>query len=96
MPFYPDNLRRRIERGKEKKAGLTGKGIAEDEKLIRRWLSELAEGLTQIHEAQLITYLRLSRVNVGLLLNFNVVSLKNGIRRLIWQAGKTRRHPLTP
>lgn len=35
------------------------------------------------HEAQLRTYLRLSRCQVGLLLNFNTVSLKEGIRRRV-------------
>jgi GxxExxY protein len=34
-----------------------------------------------IHEAQLLTYLRLSGLPLGLLLNFNKVRLKDGIRR---------------
>ena len=41
------------------------------------------ERLMPIHEAQLITYLRLANLPVGLLLNFNTNILKNGIRRLI-------------
>ena len=36
-----------------------------------------------IHEAQLLTYLRLSRCKVGLLINFNVPLLKQGIIRRI-------------
>lgn len=36
-----------------------------------------------IHEAQLLTYLSLSRLPIGLILNFNSVALKDGIRRLI-------------
>lgn len=36
-----------------------------------------------IHEAQLLTYLRLSGLRVGLLINFNVPLLKDGIKRLI-------------
>ena len=40
------------------------------------------ERLMPIHEAQLITYLRLTRLRVGLLLNFNTPVLKDGIRRL--------------
>ena len=36
-----------------------------------------------IHEAQLMTYLRLSRIRVGLLMNFNVRVLKDGIRRRV-------------
>lgn len=39
--------------------------------------------LTDVHVAQVLTYLKLSDCKVGLLLNFNVRSLKNGIRRLI-------------
>ncbi|MDE2776252.1 MAG: GxxExxY protein [Chloroflexota bacterium] len=37
--------------------------------------------LAPIHEAQLITYLKLSKIKTGLLINFNVVSLKKGVRR---------------
>jgi GxxExxY protein len=36
-----------------------------------------------IHEAQLLTYMRLKKVRIGLLLNFNEVVLKDGIRRKI-------------
>ena len=36
-----------------------------------------------IHEAQLLTYLKLSGIRLGLLLNFNVLILKDGIKRLI-------------
>lgn len=36
-----------------------------------------------IHEAQLLSYLKLSGCQVGLLINFNVKVLKNGIRRLV-------------
>jgi GxxExxY protein len=39
--------------------------------------------LAPIHEAQLISYLKLAGCRVGLLLNFNVLRLKNGIRRLV-------------
>ena len=39
--------------------------------------------LAPIHEAQLLTYMRLQRIRVGLLFNFNEVVLKNGIRRKI-------------
>jgi GxxExxY protein len=41
------------------------------------------EALASIHEAQLLTYLKLTGVKVGLLINFNVVVLKSGIRRLV-------------
>jgi GxxExxY protein len=36
-----------------------------------------------IHEAQLLSYLKLSGLKVGLLINFNVKFLKNGIRRIV-------------
>lgn len=36
-----------------------------------------------IHEAQLLTYLKLSGVNVGLLINFNVPVLKHGVNRIV-------------
>ena len=36
-----------------------------------------------IHEAQLITYLKLSGCHVGLLINFNVPVLKDGITRRV-------------
>jgi len=39
--------------------------------------------LAPIHEAQLLTYMRLTRSAVGLLINFNVPTLKQGIRRLV-------------
>jgi len=41
------------------------------------------EAIGPIHRAQLLSYLRLSKKRVGLLLNFNVLHLRNGIERLI-------------
>ena len=42
------------------------------------------DALTPIHFAQLLTYLKLSNVRLGLLINFNVVRLKDGgIRRVV-------------
>ena len=41
------------------------------------------EALLPIHEAQLLTYLKLGGWQVGLLINFNVTVLKNGIRRRV-------------
>lgn len=40
------------------------------------------ESFTDVHTAQVLTYLKLSGCKIGLLLNFNVTSLKNGIKRL--------------
>jgi GxxExxY protein len=55
-----------------------------DRKVENRLIIEVksVERLMPIHEAQLITYLRLTSLPVGLLLNFNTNVLKNGIRRL--------------
>jgi GxxExxY protein len=39
--------------------------------------------LNDVHLAQILTYLRLSDCRLGLLINFNVKSLKNGIRRVV-------------
>ena len=41
------------------------------------------EALAPIHEAQLVTYLRIGGWKVGLLINFNEILLKNGIRRKV-------------
>ncbi len=41
------------------------------------------ETLAPVHEAQLITYLKLGGWKVGLLINFNVAVLKDGIRRRV-------------
>jgi GxxExxY protein len=40
------------------------------------------EALLGIHEAQLLTYLKLMGLKIGLLINFNVPILKNGIKRI--------------
>jgi GxxExxY protein len=41
------------------------------------------EQILPVHEAQLLTYLRLAQKSVGLLINFNVPLLKDGIRRRV-------------
>jgi len=41
------------------------------------------ETLLPIHQAQLLSYLKLSGKRVGLLINFNVLHLKNGIKRMV-------------
>jgi GxxExxY protein len=41
------------------------------------------EALAPIHQAQLLSYLKLSGRRVGLLINFHVLHLKDGIKRMI-------------
>lgn len=41
------------------------------------------ERTTPIHEAQLLSYLKLSDKRLGLLINFNVLRLKDGIKRMV-------------
>jgi GxxExxY protein len=36
-----------------------------------------------IHQAQLLTYMKLARIKIGLLMNFNVRFMKNGIKRMV-------------
>ena len=40
------------------------------------------ERLERIHEAQLLSYLKLANLQLGLLINFNTVLLKDGVRRI--------------
>jgi GxxExxY protein len=41
------------------------------------------DALNDVHIAQVLTYMKLSKCKIGLILNFNVISLKNGIKRLV-------------
>ena len=41
------------------------------------------EGLTDVHLAQVLTYLKLSGCKLGMLINFNVALIKDGIRRVV-------------
>lgn len=52
-----------------------------DEKFIVE--IKAVEDLTDVHLAQLLTYLRLSNCKLGLLINFNVSLLKYGVKRVI-------------
>ena len=42
------------------------------------------ERIEPIHEAQLLTYLKLSGLHLGLILNFNVVVMRAGIKRIVY------------
>lgn len=54
------------------------------------------ESLLPVHSAQLITYLKLARLPIGLLLNFNVPALRQGIKRLYATSGVKAVPPLSP
>ena len=41
------------------------------------------DGILAVHEAQILTYLKLAKKEVGLLINFNVKQLKNGLKRFV-------------
>jgi GxxExxY protein len=54
--------------------------------LVRRDLIveiKSVETLLPIHQAQILTYMRLANVSLGLLVNFNVTKLQNGIKRFV-------------
>lgn len=59
-------------------------GFRADLILKQRLLIELkaAEEIAQIHKAQVITYLKLLHLPLGLLINFNEILIKDGIRRI--------------
>lgn len=42
------------------------------------------EALTRLHEAQVLTYLKLSKRRLGFLMNFNVMMFKTGLKRLVF------------
>ena len=55
------------------------------------------EAIAPVHSKTLLTYMRLTNIEVGLLINFNVALLKNGITRLVddkWQQLNKRDKPM--
>ena len=60
-------------------------GIRLDLKIAGRVVVEVkaVERLHQIHRAQLLTYLKLTGLRIGLLFNFNVEFLRSGVRRVV-------------
>jgi len=54
------------------------------------------DAISPVHQAQIISYLKLSGKSLGLLINFNVVHLKDGIRRFVngtaWKERQTFNH----
>jgi GxxExxY protein len=51
------------------------------------------ETLTDIHKAQVISYLKATRLALGLLINFNIPVLRNGIQRIVYTERKTAMTP---
>ena len=41
------------------------------------------ETLNKLHTAQILAYLKLSKINLGLLINFNILHLRDGIKRVV-------------
>jgi len=54
--------------------------VVEDKVIVE---IKAVDRLERIHEAQLLSYLRLSGCRIGLLINFNVTLLKNGLKRIV-------------
>jgi GxxExxY protein len=54
--------------------------LVEDEIIVEL---KSVEQVLPVHSAQLLTYLKASRKQIGLLINFNVPTLKNGIKRIV-------------
>lgn len=64
----------------EMKCGFRADLIIEDQVIIE---VKAVDKIAPIHKAQLMTYLKLSEIQVGLLINFNVPLLKDGIVRWV-------------
>jgi GxxExxY protein len=66
---------------KGKRLGHQRVDLIVDERLIVEMKS--VDSLHPVHLAQVVSYLRLTRLRLGLLVNFNVPILKQGIRRVV-------------
>ena len=73
-------------KGVQLECGFRADLIVEDRVLVEL---KSVEQVLPVHVAQVHTYLRLTRLDVGLLVNFNVTALRRGLRRL------TRHTPLS-
>lgn len=54
------------------------------------------DALNDVHKAQLLSYLKISGLKVGLLINFNVKMLKHGIVRVVNNLPESQRSPRSP
>ena len=76
---FQQQRRFRIQYGGEDVGELIADLVVEDRVIVE--LKSVQEFLP-VHEAQLIAYLKAAKMKTGLLINFNVRSLKSGIRRI--------------
>jgi GxxExxY protein len=76
-------------KGVELDCGYRLDGVVADSLLIE---IKAVERLLPIHEAQALTYLRLTGLPVAILVNFNVAVLRHGLRRLTYNP----QHPFPP
>ena len=67
-------------RGRLLEDGFRADVVVADEVIIE---IKSVEHILPVHEAQLLTYLRLTGHRIGLLMNFNVIRLKDGLRRYV-------------
>jgi len=54
--------------------------LVEDKIIVE---NKTVEKIVPIHEAQLLTYLKMAKLNLGFLLNWNVTLMKDGIKRMV-------------
>ena len=54
------------------------------------------ESILPVHEAQWLTYMKLSGCKIGFLLNWNVTLMKNGIKRFVLNLSGTTPYPKKP
>lgn len=66
---------------KDKQVGLTRVDLLVDGKVIVEL--KACQQLAEVHRAQLLTYLQITKLEIGLLINFNHVRLVDGIRRVV-------------
>ena len=80
LPFRHQVTLPIVYKGTSIEPGFRADVIVEDAVLLEL---KAVEKLMPIHEAQILTYLKLSGISTGLLMNFNAMPLKNGIRRFV-------------
>ncbi len=69
-----------VYRGSQLEEGFRADIVVSDELIVE---VKAVERILPVHEAQLLTYLRLTPYRIGLLMNFNVTRLKDGLKRFV-------------